>query len=240
MYISTDCDKMRFAHKHPDVRVVCNLVFIECAGRHVDIYPIDSAAFLARHTETELQLLFRHTTGDGPSPYHGDQLRAVLKELALRLPESDVTPFEADMQAGHLEKRDPKGVPGYRYVKGAMVPARPDDLFTPELGTVALAADEAATVARRHAAPATHSATPATATTAPRAPRAAPSAPRSGGVRETIWKVADKMWEDDGRPTDKAAVLHLRKKVMEKLEREFSIKKTTSSNELGNWQKGRI
>jgi len=58
-------------------------------------------------------------------------------------------------------------------------------------------------------------------------------------VREKIWAVADRMWEEAGRPTDKSKVLALRKQIMDTLEQD-GVKRTSSSNELGNWQKARI
>jgi len=61
-----------------------------------------------------------------------------------------------------------------------------------------------------------------------------------GGVRATIWEVADRMWEAAGKPKDQKDVLALRKQIMEDLLHVSAIKKTTSSNELGNWAKSRI
>jgi hypothetical protein len=48
------------------------------------------------------------------------------------------------------------------------------------------------------------------------------------------------MWEAAGKPTDKAVVLELRKKMMAELEEKHSVKRTSSSNELGNWMKDRL
>lgn len=62
---------------------------------------------------------------------------------------------------------------------------------------------------------------------------------RSGGVRSVIWGHADRVWEAAGKPNDKAVVLQLRKQMMAELE-ELGVKKTSSSNELGNWMKARI
>jgi hypothetical protein len=47
------------------------------------------------------------------------------------------------------------------------------------------------------------------------------------------------MWADAGKPTGASAVLALRKQIMNKLEEE-GVKRTSSSNELGNWQKARL
>jgi pyruvate/2-oxoglutarate dehydrogenase complex dihydrolipoamide acyltransferase (E2) component len=244
VFISIDRAKHRFLHKHADLLVVCNLDFI--AHVECDIEPVDAITFLKGHDETSLQRLFRNTTGDGPSPYHGDQLRAVLAELAQQYPVTDVDAFEADRQAAFIEGINPDGMPLYKYVRGSVRPAKLDELFNPEPVIVTLTAEATANAARRHPAQAAGSAPAAPATVAPRAPSAprsappSPSAPRSGGVKPVIWKIADEMWEADGRPTDRAAVLHLRKKAMERLEKEHGVKRNTSSNELGNWQKARI
>jgi hypothetical protein len=48
------------------------------------------------------------------------------------------------------------------------------------------------------------------------------------------------MWEAAGKPMDKDTVLALRKEMMQVLETEHSIKKTTSSTALGDWMKQRV
>lgn len=67
----------------------------------------------------------------------------------------------------------------------------------------------------------------------------APGAPRKAGTRDVIWKRADELWSSAGKPTDVPTVLKLRKEWMNVLEKE-GVKKTTSSSELGNWQKDRV
>lgn len=61
-----------------------------------------------------------------------------------------------------------------------------------------------------------------------------------GEKTATIWDVADKMWDAAGKPTDPKLVLKLRKQIMNELEQNYSIKKTTSSTSLGGWQKSRL
>lgn len=62
---------------------------------------------------------------------------------------------------------------------------------------------------------------------------------RASGVRAIIWDHADKVWSAAGSPSDKATVLALRKQMMAELENQ-GVKRTSSSNELGNWMKTRI
>jgi hypothetical protein len=45
------------------------------------------------------------------------------------------------------------------------------------------------------------------------------------------------MWEAAGSPKDTQVILQLRQTIMKTLNDEHKIKTTTSSNELGRWQK---
>lgn len=63
--------------------------------------------------------------------------------------------------------------------------------------------------------------------------------PPTGGTRLTIWDHADAVWKEAGSPTDPAAVLELRKRMMNELELK-GVKRTTSSNELGVWMRERL
>ena len=242
MYISIDLDKMQFSAKHEDYRVICDLDFIH--HRHCDLFPITWTGGLKHRTETELQLLYKHTTGEDHSPYHGDELRKVLFDLMEKLPVTDVAAFEAERQAAYIEKLDKKGLPGYVYVKGATTPAKPGDLFSPPFLKATITPEEAAAaVARKRTAPAQQPSTSNDATSvvsAPSRPARTPGAPRAGGTREVIWKVADDIWQRDGSPSEKNAVLAIRKRVMDVLEKDHGIKRTSASSELGNWQKARI
>jgi len=70
-----------------------------------------------------------------------------------------------------------------------------------------------------------------------------PPRPRTasrGSVGPIIHNVATKMWEEAGQPQDVSTILQLRQKIMKVLNDEHSIKMTTSSNELGRWQKGLV
>lgn len=241
MYISLNRDKMQFLHKHENFRVVCDLDFIEAPRQHVDVAPVDCKTFLRYCTDLELQLLYRNTTGGEDSRYHGDQLRSVITELAERFPVSDVNPFEADQQAASLGK-DGHHEP-HVYVKGATRAAKPGDLYAPSVLKGTLTEDEAAIAARRRPAPAI---LPGITKSPPKHTKVDPSAanvvtaPRKAGkTTSTIWGLADRMWEEAGKPKELSTVLHLRKKIMDALEK-INIPRSTSSSSLGNWQKARI
>jgi len=71
--------------------------------------------------------------------------------------------------------------------------------------------------------------------TAPRPPRL-PNATR-GSVGPLIHRIATEMWEAAGKPSDIPTILALRQTIMKVLNSEHDIKMSTSSNELGRWQK---
>lgn len=244
MYISINRKAGRFVHKHDSLRTVCDLDFIQ-GGAH-DVFPIESSGFVRDYTQDDLQRLYRNTTGGDNSPYQGDALRNVLAELATRFPSTDANSFEADRQAHWIEtfaswrSSDEDG--SFQYVRGAGKPAKASAQLEPP-ALVTLTREEAATAAVRKRVPpapvhepVVTAATPVT-TPAPRV-RVVTGGLRVGKTRTTIWEVADKMWGDAGSPNDKPTVLALRKKIMEALE-QMGIKRSTSSNELGAWQRNK-
>jgi hypothetical protein len=63
----------------------------------------------------------------------------------------------------------------------------------------------------------------------------------SGGrVKDTIWEVADKIFSSGQHVASVEGLKKLRAQAMLILEQEHEIKRTTSSTELGNWQKNKI
>jgi len=218
MYIAIDMDRLAFVHKHPEIKVVANLAFIEAPGS-VDIVPVDCQSMLQGATETELQKLYLNTTGQ-ETRLHGPQLRAMLLHLADQIPVSDVNPFEVEMQANKCNGNHH----GLRYVKGSTTPGRPANLWEPPI-LKANPTDPISIVA-----PASPQRSESKETTVPRA----------GSTRDTIWQVADQLWEEESRPVVPTQVLALRKRIMDTLERQHGVKRTSSSSELGRWQKARI
>lgn len=217
MYVSIDRDHMRVMHKHHEMRVVCDLVHIEAPHVASISCPMDMC--LKDKTELELKLLYRNTVGGDHIPH---DVRDKVMAFIAALPESDVVPEEVRRQAANIKDGDSKP---YQYVKGAYHPARPGLLFDILSSNTQAPQGTANTVA------------PSNSAARPQRPAAAP---RQGGVREVIWAVADRMWEAASKPTEKSAVLALRKAIMSTLETENSVKRTSSSNELGNWAKARI
>ena len=222
MFVSLDKGRMRIAHKHHSVNAVFDLVQIELPNSAVEICAPDQ--IVKSKTDLEIRMLFRACFPSEDDHIAISDMKARISSFAVEMPETDLDEVEVRKQAESIHSLDKKA---YQYVKGSFRASRPAELFAEAVGDAARAG---ATVA-----------SPSTArpVRAPAAPRAATGAPRASGVREKIWAVADRMWEEAGKPTEKSTVLALRKDIMNALEQD-GVKRTSSSNELGNWQKARI
>ncbi len=245
MYVVIDRDRMCFLYKHQNPWMLADLILIECPDASIEIQPCDGTSFLSEFTDLELKLLYNHTT-DAEQKHYGANLRAVLTELVYRLPLFDCVLEEVAAQAQWCDESNLTET--HVYVKKSNRPAKcnPGELPAILKATVFEKEGDIAKLGRNAAATlyGTAPSAPVTPVTvansiAPRATRS-PSAPRAGGVREIIWKVADQLWEQAGKPIDKPMILVLRKEMMRVLEEEHQVKRTSSSNELGNWQKARI
>lgn len=124
MYVSVNHDRLVFLHKHPDYRVVRDLDYITRSYESASCFPIVPGA-MDHLTLTELQGLFRNTTGQASPTSDEETLRQWLLQIAETLPNTDCTPMEVQKQAEFLELRatDANPVPqGLIYVKGSYVP----------------------------------------------------------------------------------------------------------------------
>lgn len=242
MYYTIDKSRLLVLHKHPSFVVVAALAELEIPDAAYAVTQLDCERRLYTCTEMELAGLYRNLTGAEPT-HSGNQLRKLILELATRLPETEVRFLELEKQCEYATAHPTDGP--YRYVFMASRPQRVPELAP---GLTTTASGEPAAVLASFVVP--KAAPPAQVLSAamrePAEPQAAPRAPRQpsttpkGGVRQVIWDTADAMWQAAGQPTDKPAVLALRKSIMDVLETEHGVKRTSSSNELGNWQKARI
>lgn len=240
MRVVIDTEALAFLPiKHRDLYTCANLAWIECyPGQHYLITTLDEA-FLTGLTDLEKMILYKHTTGETATNY-GKRLRNVLLEIAARIPEREVNPFELDLQAAQVpELRSER----YLYNPGSTKPAIQPNLFKLETLKFSKASNEneiaaAAPVVAPRAPIRVPATTPAPSPGAARG--AAPSAPRQANVAGVIWAVADQHWEAAGKPTDTKVLLALRRKIMDDLEEKHGTKRVTSSNELGRWMKTKI
>lgn len=238
MYILIDRNQMAITHKHADRRVLGHLSWIECTNAGLTM-SLSSVRPLQDFTTSELKLIYKNSTGVELKGYANALAQAVL-DMAKRMPETVAILEEVAAQAACIQDGDKSC---FKYVLGAMKPESTLGLFEADAIQVPRAEAEEARAASGYAGPAFVGTGPdrpaAQGTTAPREPRA-PSGPRAGGSRETIFRVADEMWAAAGSPTALPVVLALRKQIMQTLESDHDIKKTTSSTALGDWQKQRL
>lgn len=238
MFVCVDTDALQFIHKHRVHEVVSGLAFLEACDRSTLVDNTGNPNFLMHLNALNCRWLYRNTTGEDITGTDDLVVREMLATIVEKLSTSLVIQADLDLQIAAVEDDLHAGKP-WRYALGAKKPKPYEPL--PSLHCKPLIGDEAQKAALR--APQVRA-----ARAAPK-PRAAPvAAPpqapirraRASNVRPTIWAVADSMWSEAGSPKDKAVVLELRKKMMAVLEEKHSIKRTSSSNELGNWMKERL
>lgn len=251
MYFLIDMDQLAVTHKHADREVLNGLAWIECKCA-AKIFPLGDPRMLEqRLTSSEMMSIYKAATGQFPTAY-ANQLATLLHDLVKRMPDTEAVREEVEAQVKHVLPASPAN---YRYVLGAKVPEELPGLFNAKPIAVAHSEAEQAAIAKttaayaaqaaRNAPPAGPPPLPATPVPpapprAPREPGAAPSTPRAGGVRDIVFSVADREWEAANKPTDLSVVLKLRKHIMDVLERDHNLKRTTASTTLGDWQKQRL
>lgn len=243
MYILIDRERMVLLHKSQDVNSLANVAWIECHNAVYCIFPLDDATGFRDFTDMELGILYRNITGKDYHSLNRPQLLQVIFDLCSRIPESDINAFEADRQAEFVKEGDERR---WLYVRGASRPAQKADLFEPECKTTEQSETEETNARsgklpalQRKAVPRKPSTGSESTVVNAQQPAKAQSGPKRGTAKAIIWSVADKMWEDSGKPTDKTEVLSLRKVIMGHLEKEEGIKRASSSSELGQWHKTR-
>lgn len=241
MYILIDRQQMAITHKHRDRVVLNGLAWIECTNAGA-VMSLSSIRPLQDFTPQELRLLYKNGTGVELKGYANALAQAVL-DMAKRMPETDAVLEEVEAQRLCVMDGDKSS---FQYVRGAKKPASILGVFEADPIKVERSEPEELRCASGYSAPTPGPTASATLPpgvpplpTAARAP-SAPSAPRASGTRDTIYRVADEMWAAAGSPTNMQAVLALRKNIMNVLEAEHGVKKTTSSNTLGDWQKSKL
>lgn len=167
MYVLINLDDMVFLHKHPKLDVICDLAHIE--ARHVSVLICDhsESSFLKGSTLLELQTLYKNSTGQPlPASYLLHQIRAVIADIADRLPVTDACPFEVSRQADKVDEDDERL---FRYVRKAFSPAfRSGGLFplqgavSPMEAQIAQSATLVKKVVNNHRTPLAQAAEPVT------------------------------------------------------------------------------
>lgn len=237
-YILIDRNQMKITHKHPDRVVLSKLSWIECTNAGA-VMSLSGIRPLMDFTPLELQTLYKNATGAELKAYANNLAQAVL-DAAKRMPDTVAKLEEVVAQAACILDGDKSS---FKYAPGQMKPFSCPGLFEADAITVPRLEAEELRAAQGYSAPAfgatTHYSPPANGVATPAAPRA-PSAPKAGGVREVIYAAADAAWAAAGNTKSLPAILAMRKKIMDELEVSHSIKRTTCSTALGDWQKMRV
>lgn len=242
MYMLLDRENMKFRHKHPDLFTIANLAWIEDRNMTYSIFPADDAIEFGRYTDMELKMLYRNTTGKDITTTDRQAIKQILFDIVRRIPATPANPYEADVQAAFILDEDENH---YQYVKGAKRPAMTANLFD----GITIHSDPVEELeAKNGHLPALKRKSSSLASGTGKkqaqvngnAPASNKAAPKRGTAKAIIWEVADKMWEKEGKPTQKSEVLDLRKRIMDLLETDEGIKRSSASSELGNWHKTRI
>lgn len=237
-YISIDMDNLQVVHKHHDQLTTQALGWLEMPDRSVMISNIDSAHFLCQLSDLDARMLYFNLTGEKVPLENAMAVRQMIYMVVEKMLPTIAVMEELQAQINLVEALLYKGE-RFKYARGSRKPAQPIELF-PLKGTPL---DDAAKAQATQLAPQRlqKRAAPIAAPVSDSVPVAS-AAPkqRASSVRPVIWAVADRMWEAAGKPMDKNTVLELRKKMMATLESENAVKKTSSSNELGNWMKARL
>lgn len=237
-YVLIDRGQMAITHKHQDRRVLAYLSWIECTNAGL-VMSLSNTRPLQDFTTSELRLIYKNATGAELKGY-ANQLAQLVIDAAKRMPDTVAILEEVQAQAALIEDGDKSS---FKYVHGAMKPEEIVGVFEADPIPVARIEAEEARVASAPAGPAFGGAGPEPLPPGvPPLPgeKRAPSGPRTGGTREVIFSVADEMWAAAGSPTALPSVLALRKQIMQALESNHNVKKTTSSTALGDWQKLRL
>lgn len=216
-------------------------------------HPFDCAQCFNGYTALELRLLIKNTCGQHFPDYHLNQLQIIAVELFSKMEFLDYDYTSLLTQANWKDFHCKEPNLRYVYVKGAKVPAIAQDgqLFAqadPVADADRLAKDwfsirkELQSKSDSYIAnlPPPVAVLPVASKLPQQRAQSGDSTPKTGSVRDTIWQVADKLWEALGKTTDLKQVLAMRKQAMAELESDFGVKKTSSSNELGKWQKARL
>lgn len=240
MYILIDGDNMRALAKHPNWQRLHDYGILTCSECSI-VLPLDADEIKKEFDDVQLQLLYINTTGnmDGAT-YARNVVSRILVYYFNKMQETQIGE-NSDPQANWAIENDRQGSCLYS-VTGVHPTVHDGDAphfktLPDKTGESAIEAGAPVTVTPG-TQPAWRPGRDTSGTTAPSSGERS-TAPRASGTRDVIFEVADNMWEAAGKPTDPKVVLALRKEIMNALEQQ-GVKRNTSSNTLGAWQKERI
>jgi hypothetical protein len=230
MYVLIDRELMYVLHKHRNMTTLDNVRHIECKQACVMAYYDDKEDNFGSLTDLELRLLYRNLTGYSFSGYSIPHLRSTLRAMLANLPDSDIDPIEAELQALSIPFDDEDN---YKYVKGSATPSKQEVLFPPK-------PQRTAHVAVPYIAPPpppVYVPPPAPEpqekkTRQPRDPNVTYEQPDPDSKTGKVWVISDKIYAELGPNADWKL---LRKRIIEACEKE-GINSSTASVQSGKWR----
>lgn len=244
-YVAIELSKLQVLFTVDDIWIAGALVSLQCKDEE-SVYAGDMSRGQDWQffTDSQLVSLFRNVTGM-PSicGMTRRQIIQVINDAISTIEPIKYKKHEVELQCQVADAMG-ENRPRLKYVYGAYKPAVVGDGELPfARGNVNMGNIEAAKAGKLPAftspqpvanpAPLPQPATQAIAPAA--APKQAVSAP-AGKVSAVIWDTADKFWIAAGSPKEVKDIMKVRKETMDELEKH-GIKRTTASNELGNWQR---
>ncbi len=216
MYILLNKETLAIPYKSANPYLLCNLAWIEVSATDYTIAPADYKILRGLNL-TQLATLYKNVTGSELTVTGLTQIWAEFVKVFEVLPITDADADEVNQQAS-LISDELRGL--FLYCKGATKPV-PGNASNAD-ALLALIKNEKTVI--RKAAP---------------SEQRVKEGGQLGSVKAIIWKVADEVWAENGSPLAKEMVLKVRKTIMDLLEVNHNIKRTSASSELGNWHKTR-
>lgn len=228
---------MRVLAKHPNFQRLHEFGILSCSESSV-VLPLEKDELYNEFDDVQLQLLYINLTGNKEGLSYSKLVASkILHYFLNKLPETIIND-DISQQADYAIANDKQGECSYN--KGSSVPYEEAEkslhIFTSnEIEQQIIDSETVPTDMGRQGAwqPQREKSAPVIRVTGDR-----PAASRTSGTRDIIFAVADELWQQAGKPTDKSEILKLRKEMMNRLETE-GVKRNTSSNTLGVWVKER-
>lgn len=247
MFIGIDSKRNAILYKHASQRAVFDLSWLECPVEKIRVHAGAVENDFAGYTDKQLESLICNSGGTLPTKDTRQALLERLLAVVKALPFTECDEYEVHTQKRSLGATDKQR---YVYAKGEDRPSVAPRNYIPQpiqalyndgaLVVVTTPVKSRTVAAAEPAQPRSSEAgTNAPATdkaAANREPVASKPSYSRTNIRPTVWEVANEVWEAAGKPKEASVILVLRKQMMTQLE-ELGVKRNTSSNLLGEWQK---
>lgn len=244
-YVAIELSKLQVLFVVDDIWIGGSLVYLQCKDEEsVLVGEMSNGRDWQRFTDSQLVTLFRNVTGlPSICSMTRRQIIQVICDAITTIQPVKYKKHEVELQCQAAEAMG-KERPRLQYVYGALKPAIIGDGELPfakgfatqeNIDNAKAGKLPVFTAPQPVANPVPLPQTVAPAIAPATAPKQSSTAP-AGKVSAVIWDTADKFWIAAGSPKEIKDIMKVRKETMDELEKN-GIKRTTASNELGNWQR---